>query len=211
MSTDLELDLPENLEPESSSYEWIEKAGWYHMLIEEVDDEPKDRDGNYHNDGTFTVLFQALEGNVRTNNVFTELGKRMSVKYFAPNGGEHDEKAKENRYQFAVAAGLIDPEKARLARAQGVAQARINLKDATGRQCVARVERGQKRDDGGYFMKIRNDIYPLGHPKVMNVPLDAKAATLVGHKPVESQAHPSAGSKGSAKTHGKAGLNLDSL
>lgn len=164
MSNDLEL--PSDFDPPTS--ERMDKPGWYHFIVEEVDEYPQGKDGQSL-DGV-SIELQVLEGTVRTKGISTEIGKRTSQMLFAPNGSEFDEKSIIKRYRFAVATGLVDDTEARRRKAAGEQGLPINWADAKARQFIGRVyiQNG--------FARLTEDIYPLGHPKVVHVPIDKATA-----------------------------------
>ncbi len=172
-----EFELPETL-PSSSR---VQEPGFYHCVVTELDEEPRDR-SNALMEG-FKPTFEVLDGTARVNNVCTQRGFTHEQTLFSAKPGQSEGAIKWNKAKqaaFLIATGLVSKD-------QLGKSVNINLADALQKQVVINLV--PKNDDSGYLEIAWANIYAVDDPKVAAVPKDVAALRLIGK---ESAAAPAA-------------------
>jgi hypothetical protein len=162
------LDLPETI-PSSSR---VEEPGTYHVVVTEVEEEPRDKSGALLEG--FKVHFEVLDGTTRVNNVCSQRGFTHEHMFFTPRPSDSEGSIKWNRAKQAailLATGLTSKE-------QLGKSVQVNLADMQQKQCVINLVRSNR--DERYLEVAFANIYAVDDPKVAAVPKDVAALRLIG-------------------------------
>lgn len=127
----IDIEQPDDM---NSGGNFVSKPGFYHLVVFETEEHPASQDGRPLNG--FQVTFSVLAGTHAD-----QVDKSIDIMFWSPDPTEPTKTMpKKRQAAFCLATGLID-------EFQPGVRKQVNLSDAKGRQCCAKLAFKQKKNE----------------------------------------------------------------
>lgn len=152
----------------SAGGQFLDEPGWYHLMIQDIQDPPTDKSGTPIPDAAFKVNCSVLAGTVDG-----QKDKTVGIMFFHPKADGKNEGAfaRKKIDRFLIATGFATP-----AQIEAKESFDIDLQQGRMRQFIAKLD----KEEGKRFLELSfADIYHVDDPAVASYPKDADALKLI--------------------------------
>lgn len=152
----------------SAGGQFLDHPGWYHLMIQDIQDPPTDKSGTPIPDAAFKVNCSVLAGTVEG-----QKDKTVGIMFFHPRADGKNEGAfaRKKIDRFLIATSFATP-----AQIEAKATLDIDLQQGRSRQFIAKLD----KEEGKKFLELSfADIYHVDDAAVANYPKDEKALKLI--------------------------------